>query len=207
MNASNTSLIKFGRHVPVLSAQKAVERIPSNSIVSISSSSALGCPDFVLAALGKRFEETTEPKNLTFISPIAAGDMYGVKGIDHVSQVGLISKIMAGSYPSGPSSMEPPKIRQLIDQNLVQAWNLPSGVLFQMHRAGAAKQPGVTSKVGLDTFIDPKRQGGAMNDVTPTDFVSHRAEGNEDYLFYPAIRPDVTILRATTADEHGNLTF
>jgi acyl CoA:acetate/3-ketoacid CoA transferase len=196
-----------GRHVPVLTAREAVEKIPSNSLVSISSSSALGCPDFVLAALGQRFQESAEPKNLTFISPIAAGDMYGVKGIDHVSQVGLISKIMAGSYPSGPSSMEPPKIRQLIDQNLIQAWNLPSGVLFQMHRAGAAKQPGVTTKVGLDTFIDPKREGGAMNSVTPTDLVVHRSEDGEDYLFYPAIRPHVTILRATTADEHGNLTF
>ena len=207
MNASNSSSMTTGRQVPVLSAQQAVQKIPSDSVVSISSSSALGCPDFVLAALGKRYEQTSEPKNLTFVSPIAAGDMYGVKGIDHVSQVGLISKIMAGSYPSGPSSMEPPKIRQLIDQNLVQAWNLPSGVLFQMHRAGAAKQPGVTTKVGLDTFIDPKREGGAMNEVTPTNFVSHRNDGGEDYLFYPAIRPDVTILRATTADEHGNLTF
>lgn len=207
MTSATTKGVKFGRHVPVLSAREAVEKIASDSTVSISSSSALGCPDLVLAALGKRFEETFEPKNLTFISPIAAGDMYGVKGIDHVSQVGMISRIMAGSYPSGPSSMEPPKIRQLIDQNLIQAWNLPSGVLFQMHRAGATGQPGVISKVGLDTFIDPKRSGGAMNSVTPTDFVSHRDENGEDYLFYPAVRPNVTILRATTADEHGNLTF
>ena len=196
-----------GRQVPVLSAEDAVGKITSNSTVTISSSSALGCPDLVLAALGKRYSETAQPENLTFISPIAAGDMYGVKGIDHVSQVGLISKIMAGSYPSGPSSMEPPKIRQLIDQNLIQAWNLPSGVLFQMHRAGAAKQPGVISKVGLDTFIDPNREGGAMNSITPTNFVSHRDEAGEDYLFYPAIHPNVAIVRATTADEHGNLTF
>ncbi len=203
----NNSAQQIGRNVPVISAREAVEAIPSNAVVSISSSSALGCPDSVLAALGERFDATSEPKNLTFISPIAAGDMYGVKGIDHVSKPGLISKIMAGSYPSGPSSMEPPKIRQLIDQNLIQAWNLPSGILFQMHRAGAAKQPGVTSKVGLDTFIDPKRQGGAMNSVTPRDFVSHREEQGEDYLYYPAVRPNVTILRATSADEHGNLTF
>jgi propionate CoA-transferase len=29
----------------------------------------------------------------------------------------------------------------------------------------------------------------------------------EDWLYFPAIKPDVTIVRATTADEHGNLTY
>ena len=196
-----------GKSVPVMSAADAVGLIPSDATVTISSSSALGCPDLVLAALGERFEKTASPTNLTFVSPIAAGDMYGVKGIDHVALPGLMSRIIAGSYPSGPSSAEPPRIRALIDANKIQAWNLPSGVLFQMHRAGAARQPGVISRVGLDTFIDPRREGGAMNDTTPRDLVSRRTDFGEEYLFYPSVRPNVAIIRATTADEHGNLTF
>ena len=207
MKAVSTPAARDGKRVPVLSARDAVDTIPDGATVTISSSSALGCPDSVLSALGQRFDETASPTGLTFVSPIAAGDMYGVKGIDHVSKPGLISRIMAGSYPSGPSSMEPPLIRQLIDGNQIEAWNLPSGVLFQMHRAGSTGQPGVTTKVGLDTFIDPARDGGAMNSVTPRDLVSIRMENGEKYLHYPAVTPEVAIIRATTADEHGNLTF
>ena len=56
--------------------------IPDESVVTISSSSALGCPDLTLKGIGQYFEQNQSPKNVTFISPIAAGDMYGVKGID-----------------------------------------------------------------------------------------------------------------------------
>src|SRR5207248_5970757 len=80
-------------------------------------------------------------------------------------------------------------------------------VLFQMHRAGASGQPGVLTKVGLDTFVDPRREGGRMNTRTTEDVVQVEERGGEEWLFFPAIRPDVAIIRATTADEWGNLTF
>src|SRR5207247_11459940 len=127
------------------------------------SSSGLGCPDATLAAIGDRFRATGSPRGITAIHPIAAGDMYGIKGIDHLAQPGLLARVIAGSFPSGPSSMEPPAIRGMIDAGELEAWNLPSGSIFQMHRAGASRQPGVLSKVGLDTFVDPRRGGGALN--------------------------------------------
>lgn len=181
--------------------------IADNSIVTISSSSALGCPDLSLKGLGEHYRKNSSPKNLTFVSPIAAGDMYGVKGIDYVCQDGLISKIIAGSYPSGPSSFDPPLIRQFIADEKIDGYNLPSGVIFQMHRTGSTKQPGVFSQVGLETFIDPRLQGGALNKRTPRDLVSVREVDGEEYLFYPAIKPNVAIIRATTADELGNLSY
>jgi len=172
MTKSVTS--RAGLKVPVLSGESAAKLIEDGAVVTISSSSALGCPDFVLKAIGERFDKESSPKNITAISPIAAGDMYGVKGIDHISKKGLISKIIAGSYPSGPSSLEPPLIRQMIANEEIDAYNLPSGVIFQMHRAGASRQPGVLTKVGMDTFIDPRISGRALNKKTPKDFVSTR---------------------------------
>src|SRR3712207_7969799 len=53
---------------------------------------------------------------------------------------------------SGPSSAEPPAIWRAIEEDAIEAYNLPSGVLFQMHRAGAAGQPGVLTHVGLHTL-------------------------------------------------------
>lgn len=194
-----------GKTVPVLTAAAAADLIPDGAWVTVSSSSGLGCPDATLAAVGQRFRETGSPRALTLIHPIAAGDMYGIRGIDHLAQPGLLAAVLAGSYPSGPSSMAPPLIRDLIANGQVKAWNLPSGVLFQMHRAGASRGPGVLSKVGLDTFVDPRREGGALNEATPRDFVAVESFRGEEWLFYPPLSPDVAIIRATTSDEHGNL--
>jgi acyl CoA:acetate/3-ketoacid CoA transferase len=102
--------------------------------------------------------------------------------------------------------MPSPKIWQMIIENQVEAYNLPSGILFHMHRESAARRPGILTKVGMDTFVDPRRQGGRMNDRSP-DFVRVVNFEGDEWLFFPSIPPDVAIIRATTADEHGNLTM
>ena len=89
----------------VISADEAAALIPDGAVVTVSSSSGLGCPDAVLAAIGERFDDDGHPRNLTTLHPIAAGDMYGIKGIDHIAKPGLLARVLAGSYPSGPSSM------------------------------------------------------------------------------------------------------
>jgi propionate CoA-transferase len=192
---------------PRLTVREAADLIRDGDVVTVSSSSGLGCPDATLAGIGQRFAETSSPRNLTTVHPIAAGDMWGIKGIDHLARTGLLKRIIAGSYPSGPSSSEPPLIWQMIEDNAVEAYNLPSGVIYQLHRAAAAKQPGVLSKVGLDTFIDPRHSSGRMNTITPEGLVGLQTLDDQEWLFYEAVVPDVAIIRATTADEFGNLTF
>lgn len=126
----------------VASAEQAVARIPDDAILTVSSSSALGCPDLVLKALGDRFDAEGHPRNLTSIHPIAAGDMYGVKGVDHIAKDGLLARILGGSYPSGPSSKPMPEIWKMVVENRVAAYNVPSGILFDMTREAAANRPG-----------------------------------------------------------------
>ncbi|MCB1516505.1 MAG: acyl CoA:acetate/3-ketoacid CoA transferase [Hyphomicrobiaceae bacterium] len=192
----------------VVSGTEAVSHIPNDAVVTVSSSSALGCPDVVLEALGARFDADGAPRNLTMLHPIAAGDMYGVKGIDHIAKDGLISKVLAGSYPSGPSSLEMPEIWKMVTEDRVAAYNVPSGILYDMHREAAAKRPGVLTKIGFGTFVDPIRQGCAMNGRGAAEPIVARVEfAGETWLHFPNIYPDVCILRATTADERGNLTY
>ena len=189
-------------------AAKAVGLIADRAVVTVSSSSALGCPDLVLAALGARFRTEGHPRALTMLHPIAAGDMYGVKGIDHIAQDGLIDRVIAGSYPSGPSNLPMPEIWRMVVEDRVAAYNVPSGIMFDMHRDVAARRPGVLTKVGLDTFADPIREGCAMNAAAAARPIVARADFNgETWLHFPNIAPDVCILRATTADERGNLTY
>lgn len=187
---------------------EAAALIPDGAIVSVSSSSGLGCPDLMLKAIGERFDATGHPQHITTLHPIAAGDMSGIKGVDYIAKKGLLKKIIGGSYPSGPSSSEPPLIWQMITGNEIPAYNIPSGVLFDMHREAAAKRPGVITKIGLDTFVDPSRHGCAMNDAAKAEAVVEKITfAGDEYLYFPAIVPQVAIIRATTADERGNLTY
>ena len=116
--------------------------------------------------------------------------------------------MIAGSYPSRPVLGRAAAIWQMIADDAIAAYNVPSGILFDMHREAAAKRPGVLTKVGLDTFVDPRppglrdeRRAAAEPIVAGVEF------DGEDWLFFPAIVPDVAIIRATTADERGNLTY
>ncbi|MEM7462540.1 MAG: malonate decarboxylase subunit alpha [Pseudomonadota bacterium] len=192
----------------VVTAREAAARIADGAVVSVSSSSGLGCPDKVLEAIGSRFESEGHPRNLTTLHPIAAGDMYGIKGVDHIARDGLLSTIIAGSYPSGPSSMPMPEIWKMIVGDRVAAYNVPSGILFDMHRDVAARRPGVLTKVGLETFVDPVREGCAMNrKAQERPIVTRQEFGGDTWLHFENIAPDVAIVRATTADERGNLTY
>ncbi|MBV9247582.1 MAG: acyl CoA:acetate/3-ketoacid CoA transferase, partial [Methylobacteriaceae bacterium] len=69
-------------------------------------------------------------------------------------------------------------------------------------------RPGVLTKVGLDTFVDPEREGCAMNAQAAAEpIVQKIGFANETWLFFPTLVPSVAIIRATTADERGNLSY
>ena len=193
--------------VQFLSSANAAALIPSEATITVSASSGLGCPDTLLRAIGERFTQMGEPRALTVIHPIAAGDMYGIAGIDHLARPGLLRRVIAGSYPSGPSSFPSPKIWQMIDNNELEAYNFPSGILFHMHREAAAKRPGVLTAVGLDTVVDPRRQGGRMNAITTEDLVRVVEFDGQEWLYFRALPVDVALIRGTTADEMGNITM
>lgn len=192
----------------ITSAGNAARAVRDGAVVAVNASSGLCCPDMVLKALGDRYRAEQHPRGLTMIHPITAGDMFGTKGIDHLAQSGMIDTIIAGSYPSGPSSAEPPAIWTMLAENQIAAYNVPSGILFDILREAAGWRPGVLTKVGLETFVDPELDGCAMNDrARARPIVRKKDFEGEEWLYFPAIRPDVAIIRASTADERGNLTF
>lgn len=193
----------------IISAADAAKLIPDGAVVAVGSSAGLNCPDFVLKAIGERYGAEQRPQGLTMFLPIAAGDMYGIKGIDHLARPGLIDTIVAGSLPSGPSSLPSPAIWEMIGRDEIAAYNLPSGVLYDMARDAAAKRPGVLTKVGLDTFVDPRLDGGKMNAAAQRrgDIVNVVEFAGDTWLHFPNLPPQVAIIRGTTADERGNISM
>ena len=193
----------------IVSASEAVSHIKDGAAVAVNSSSGLCCPDATLKAMGERFAIHQSPRGLTMIHPIAAGDMWGIRGIEHLAQhQGQIARVVAGSYPSGPSSSEPPHIWQRIIANEIPCYNVPSGIVFDMLREAAAKRPGTLTKVGMDTFVDPDQQGCAMNAMAAASPIVKKIKfEGEEWLYFPAIVPNVGIIRASISDKRGNLSF
>lgn len=77
-------------------AAEAAALVKDGATIAVSSSSGLGCPDAVLAALGARFAAEGHPRGLTSVHPIAAGDMFGTMGVDHLAQNGMLARILGG---------------------------------------------------------------------------------------------------------------
>ena len=194
----------------IVTAAEAVKLIPDGATIAVNSSSGLCCPDAVLKALGERFDREGHPRGLHMLHPIAAGDMFGIKGIEHLAKpgAGMLASIIGGSFPSGPSTAEPPKIWQMITANEIPAYNVPSGIMLDLLREAAAKRPGVITKDGLDTFVDPVNEGCAMNArAAAVPIVRKIAFEGDDWLFFPSIVPQVAILRGSICDERGNVSF
>jgi len=195
------------RQKPILTADEAARLIPNGAVVTVSSSAAQLVPDKVLGGIETCFLATGEPRDLTIVFPVAVGDSFGTIGLDHLAHPGLIKRLIGGSYVNAPASAPSPKIYAMIHADQVEAYNLPLGVLMHLHRDIAARKPGVITKIGLGTFVDPRDQGGRMNRVTPPDLVDVVQLLGEEWLLYRAFPIDVAIIRGTTADEHGNLSL
>jgi acyl CoA:acetate/3-ketoacid CoA transferase len=195
------------RRKPILTADEAARLVPNGATVTVSSSAAQLVPEKLLGAIESRFLASGEPRDLTVVFPVAIGDSFGTVGLDHLAYPGLIKRLIGGSYVNAPASKPSPKIYAMIHAGEVEAYNLPLGVLMHLHRDIAARKPGVITKIGLGTFVDPRDQGGRMNGITPPDLVEVVQLRGEEWLLYRAFPIDVAIIRGTTADMHGNLTL
>lgn len=157
-------------------------------------------PDKILRSLGEVFLQTGHPRNLTIINPCGIGDNDS-RGLNHIAHEGLVSMNMGGFWGNAP------KMVQLAVDRKISGYNLPQGVLSHLMRATAAGNPGVITHVGLHTFVDPRLEGGKINDMTNEDVVEVIRLSGKEYLYYKSRPIDVGLIRGTSIDCEGNLTM
>ncbi len=184
----------------VISAEEAIALIRDDDVVTTTGFVQSCIPEALHAALEKRFLETSSPKGLTLIMCAGAGDSKGL-GTGRFHHEGLLKRVIAGNLGRMP------KVAQACVENKMHGYNLPQGVISQLYRACASGQPGLFSKVGLHTYVDPRLGGGKVNEVTDADIVKLVEVDGEEWLFYQATKIDVAFIRGTSADPFGNISM
>ena len=184
----------------VITADEAIALISDNDVVTTTGFVQSCIPEALHAALERRFVETASPKGLTLIMTAGAGDSKGL-GTGRFHHEGLLSRVIAANFGRMP------KVAQAAQANKITGYNLPQGVISQLYRACAAGQPGLFSKVGLHTYVDPRFGGGRVNKVTTEEIVKVVEVDGDEWLFYTATKIDIAFIRGTSADPNGNISL
>lgn len=183
----------------VVTAEVAAGLIQDGWTVTATGFGGFGHAEAVSEAVEQRFLSEGRPRDLTLLFAASNGDRK-TRGMNHFAQEGLVKRVIAGGWRGTP------RLGALAASDRIEAYIWPQGVVAQLYRAIAAGHPGVTTPVGLHTFVDPRYDGGRLNSRTKAALVELVTRGDREYLFFPAMPVDCAIIRGTTADERGNIT-
>lgn len=175
---------RIGNRVRQLSADEAIELVQTGATVAIcGAGGGVVEPTALIQALAGRFENTQQPRDLTFFHSTGMGDR-GDRGMSVLAKRGLVRRAVGGHWAQSP------RLADMVQNNEIEGYNLPQGVMSQLLRAAAARQPGILTHVGLGTFIDPRQTGGKLNERTTEDLVQLMNINGLECLFYKTIPID-----------------
>ncbi len=182
----------------IISSREAASLVDDNDVLLVNPTPV----EELLGALEARFVETAAPRDLTVVWSAGLGPFSEAsRGMNHVAHKGLVKRLIGGHFGLNY------RLIKLIADEEVEAYNLPQGVLPQLYREIAAKRPGLLSPVGVGTFVDPRLEGGKLNERTRRceDLMEIVVVEGREYLRYKPFHIDVAFIRGTSADPMGNI--
>ncbi len=212
-----------------ITAREVAQLIPDGATLGLAGMGLSGWAEEIACAIRDNFIETGHPCNLNLKQGSAMGDWgygnafhgwnrspredgpdkeHGNRGATRFGEggPGLIANWTSAHIGSAFTLCDQARKNQLA------SWCLPQGVIINLWREIGAHRPGLITKIGLGTFVDPRVEGGCMNEAARNSALKDEIVkvinfGGEEYLFYPAFKCDVALLRGTIADENGNISF
>ena len=190
-----------GTTMKVITAKQAADLVqPGDNILVSGSGGGHGVPEAILEAIEARFLETGAPNNLCLIHAVGIGDRK-LKGAARFRHPGMLKRSITGALVDSPPLVE------LARDDKIESYTLPQGVISQLTREMAAGRPGVITKTGLHTFVDPRQLGARQSKSAKEDLVELLTIDNEEWLRFKPLPLDIVLIRGTTADESGNVTM
>ncbi len=186
----------------IMSADDAISLIRDGDCICVNSFVGIENPVELHEALYRRYQQTHSPKHLTIVSSAGFGVWDENKNAEGYIRAGAVDRLICGHFGAMPST------KKIILENRFEAYNLPLGCISHAIRAQAGGLPGALSKVGLDIFVDPRREGPGINQIsTDTSFVRVVQVDGEEFLYYKLPRITVALIKGTAADRKGNISF
>ncbi|HET7793804.1 MAG TPA: CoA-transferase [Rhizobacter sp.] len=185
----------------LIDAKAVAGLIPDGSTVWLGGLAMMGFAEEIAKAIEAAFLETGHPRNLTTWASGAIGNAKD-GGMVHFAHPGMLKRMVAGHYGQTGAAM-----MKRVMAGEVEAYNFPQGTLANLPKYVAARTPGLLTKVGLGTFVDPRLEGGKMNAATTESLNQVVQFAGEEWLFYPSPKIDVALIRGTLADEKGNISM
>ncbi len=193
----------------IVGVRDALSIIKDGDVVAISGFNLSTSPEYLILELFKMYKETGHPNNLFIISDTlpAVPD----RGLDKVFSE--LYEMKDQNFIRGvlmPFIGWSPALMKMTLENRIEVYSYAIGTTSYWFREVASGRPGLITKVGIGTFLDPRIDGGASNELAKerkTCKVSTIEIDGEEWLLYQAPTPDVALVRGTTADEDGNISM
>lgn len=187
-----------------ITGEQAGQLIKDGDTICTCGFIGMGCADEIFYNIEKRYLETGAPKDLILTWGASVSDSATYIGCNRFAHDGMVKRIIVGHI-----GLTVDLVKMAV-ANKFEAFNFPQGVLLHLYRAKGGKKPCIVTPVGLGTYVDPREEGGRLNEKarqSDFDIVSVVEIDGEEYLMYKTFPIDVAIIRGTTADEKGNITL
>ena len=179
----------------IMNADEAIRLIRDGDCICVNSFVGIENPVELHEAIYRRYQRMQSPRHLTIISSAGFGVWDEEHNAEGYIREGAVDRLICGHFGAMLST------KKLVLEDRFEAYNLPLGCISHAIRAQAGGLPGALSKVGLDIFVDPRREGPGINRISIDDsLVKYVEVDGEEFLYYKLPKITVALIKGTAAD-------